>query len=143
MAALACALQALFYLATLVWPADTGVEALAIRLMLWQSYHLPALTGFVVIPLLAMLIWPAPGGLVRLLLLACLLASVALPVLALAQGEVLHRFLADPRAPRALLRLAGLARWADAGLALAALMALRLARQAEHEAPRPQPRTRP
>lgn len=137
MAALGCALQAVFYLATLVWPADMGAEALVLRLMLWQAYHLPALTGFIIVPLLAVLIWPAQGGLVRLLLLACLLASVALPVLALAQGEALHRILTDPGAPRALLRLAGLARWADAGLALAALMALRLAGRAEHEAGRP------
>ncbi len=125
--------QAVFYLATLVWPEGTEARALVTRLSLWQALQLAPMQAFVGVPLLGALIWGAGGRLVRGLLALSLIAGGALVILALLQADLLHRFLADPTAPRAMLRLLGLARWADAALALAALVALRLAWRAEAE----------
>lgn len=125
--------QLAFYLATLVWPEGAGAEALALRLVVWHGWHLLALQLFVLVPLWAALIWRAKGRLARLLVLVSLAASAALPVFALWETAVLQGFIADAAAPYSTLRALGLARWADAGLALVAFVALRLAFQAAQE----------
>lgn len=126
--------QAVAYLAMLVFPAASDVTALAVRALVLQALPLLALQVFVALPLAGALIWRARRGLERAILALALLAWAALAVLSLIEGEVVTQLLADPTAPRRLVRLMGLARWADAGLALVALIALRLAWRAEQAA---------
>ena len=124
-------LQAAAYLAALVWPAAGDLRALAIRAMVLQALPLLALQLFVALPLAGVLIWRARRGLERAILALVALAWAALAVLSLFETDVITQLLADPAAPRRMVRLMGLARWADAGLALVALIALRLAWRAE------------
>lgn len=126
--------QAALYLAALVWPAASDVSALALRAMVLQALPLLALQLFVALPLAMILIWRARRGLERAILGLVLLAWVALVALSVFEGDSILRVMGDPTASRRLVRLIGLARWADAGLALAALIALRLAWRAESDA---------
>lgn len=125
--------QLAFYLATLVWPAEGGAEALALRLVVWHEWHVLAVQLFALVPLWGALLWRSKGWLARLLLLVSLGASAALSAFALLETEALQRFFAEAGASYGTLRLLALARVSDAALALAALIALRLAFRAEAE----------
>jgi hypothetical protein len=125
--------QALFGLVTLVWPSAPGADALMVRLLIWQAAPVWLLQLFLGVPILAVLIWRGRGGLARGLLGLSLAATLALPGLLLAETAHLHAMFLDASVtnPNRTLRLLSLARWADAGLGLAALIALRLAARAE------------
>ncbi|MBZ4022298.1 hypothetical protein CKO11_07485 [Rhodobacter sp. TJ_12] len=124
-------LQALFGLATLVWPAGMRLEALVERILIWQAAPLWFAQIFPGLPILVALFWRARSGLVRVLLVLSLAAALALPFTLMAEMALLHQMLLDTVAPNGALRLLGLARWADAVLGLVALIALRLAARAE------------
>lgn len=126
-------LQLAFYLATLVWPEEAGAEALALRLVVWHEWHVMAVQLFALVPIWGALLWRAKGRLARLLLLVSLSSSAALTAFALLETGALQRFFADAGADYGTLRLLALARVSDAALALAALIALRLAFRAEAE----------
>lgn len=123
--------QAAIYVAALIWPASSDIPALALRAMVLQALPLLGLQLFLGLPLAGVLIWRARRGLERAVLAVALLAWAALVALSVFEGDMVLQLMSDPTAPRRLVRLIGLARWADAGLALVALIALRLAWRAE------------
>jgi len=123
--------QAAFGLVTLVWPPEAGIEALITRLQIWQAAPVWGLQLFLAVPVLVTLIWQCRARLARGLLLLCLALTLALPALLIVETAVLHQVALDTMSLHRDLRLLSLARWADAGLGLAALIALRLAARAE------------
>lgn len=123
--------QAAFYLALLIWPAGSDLAALMLRLAAWEAVPALGLQLFLGVPVLIALVWMARLGLSRGLIvlgLACLGLQLGLMAW---QIDMLQVVAHDALAPQAALRGLSLARWADAGLALAALIALRLAWRAE------------
>lgn len=123
--------QAVFFLALLVWPGGADLGALMLRLAAWEAAGALAVQIFFGAPALIALFWGARRGLARGLIALAFLATCGLLVLAAWEIDALHYLANDSLAPRGILRGLGLARWADAGLGLFALIALRLAWRAE------------
>jgi len=132
--------QAVFYIAMLIWPEGTDLAALVRRFALWLSLRGIFVQMFIGIPALLLLFWRARGPLERGLVALALSATCAILVISGIELEALTLIAGDELAPRSYIRWLGVARWVYAGLGIVALIALRLAWRAEvlhPDAPRP------
>lgn len=121
------AIQAVAFVALLIWPATGDMQAVLARLDILFGFHFFAAQAVLGLPLLAGLIWGAKSGTVRALLALCLVAAGMLALAPAVEIEVMNR--AEP--PATPLSLLLLAHWVEAALGLVALALLQLAWRAE------------